>query len=613
MFSTFPHPRRPPALLPWLMIIIVTLGACAEGAEKSGKIRPWLVKAVYFTGNASISSSDLLGKMDTKPSGLFHAVKFSSSFLNADIEAIADVYRDKGFLDIHVTAGDIIRDPGARRVTVNVIISEGPQTHIDSMAIRGGAVLGESEIKRFIQAKPFAPYSAARLFYDQQTIRDSMAARGYPLCAVDRIDSVDSIAHRASIAFLIAPGPLAKVGPITVSGAKRLRQVIVKRGLTFRQGDTLTTGQFQRSVRQLYETGMFKYVQIATPVADSAQQRRMAGPISLPTVLTIEEADFYKVQGGVGYGTYEGPRLSLQTSYGNVLELGRTIGLDGKYSRLIQSLHLNYTAPWAFLLPPTAEVDVFGEHHDEITFTGYLEGLTLSLFAKTTWNLGYRVFTTFEWINGVAIPPLVSDTTPFIPSNNTQSFGTGFTYDTRDNMFDPTKGLFVSSDAEVAGLIGARTNHFYKLIMDVRGGFPVTHFLDAATAVTAGYVNGYGVDASVVPAQELLYAGSQIIRPVRGYGPGGVGDSAGGRLVLVLNVLELRYAIVKWLKIAGFADAGFVWGSASQFSLHDLRWTAGPGIRIRTPIGLLSADLGIRVNGPTKGKFGFSISIGEPF
>jgi outer membrane protein assembly complex protein YaeT len=607
------HTGRRRYLSAILLLLMILFVGCASTAGKRVRMRPWLVKAVTFTGNASISSSDLLSRMDTKPGWIFHRIKFSQSFLNADIDAIAYMYRDKGFLGIQVHAGDVIRDPSSHRVTVNIVITEGPQTRIDSVAIKGHTVIGEARIKRFIQAKPLAPYSAAGLSYDQQTIRDSMAARGYPLCAIDRIDSVDTIAHSASVVFLINQGPLAKAGPVTVRGAKRLREVIIKRGLTFKQGDTLTTGQIQQSVRQMYETGMFKYAQITATVADSAQQRQMAGPISLPVVMTIEEADFFKVQGGVGYGTYEGARLSLQTSYGNVLGLGRTIGLGGKYSRLIQSLHLNYTVPWAFLLPPTAEVDVFGEHHDEVTFTGYLEGVTLSLLAKTPWNLGYRVYTTFEWINGVVIPPHPSDTTPFIPSNNTQSFGTGCTYDTRDNMFDPTKGLFVSSDAEVAGLIGAQTNHFYKFIMDIRGVFPVTPFLGAASAIMAGYINGYGADASVVPPQELLYAGSESIRPVRGYAPGGIGDSAGGRLVLVLNALELRFAITKWLKIAGFADAGFVWGSASEFALHDLRWTAGPGIRIRTPVGMFSADLGIRLNGPTKGKFGFSVSIGEPF
>jgi outer membrane protein assembly factor BamA len=150
-------------------------------------------------------------------------------------------------------------------------------------------------------------------------------------------------------------------------------------------------------------------------------------------------------------------------------------------------------------------------------------------------------------------------------------------------------------------------------MFDVRGFLPVSRILSAASAATAGYVNGYGIDKDVVPPQELFYAGSERIRPVRGYAPGGIGDSVGGRLVLVVNVLELRLALTKWLKIAGFADAGFVWASKPLFSTNDLRWTAGPGIRIQTPIGLLSTDLGIRINGPTKGKFGFSVSIGEPF
>lgn len=609
----FEHRNRGTSLLPRLFIIMAIFASLATGAENHGRIQPWLVKAVTFTGNDSISSSDLLGSMDTKPSRLFHKVKFSQSLLNADIETIADLYRDKGFLNVQVRADGIVKDPLARRVTVTIAVSEGPQTRIGSVAIEGGNAKVYADIKRIILAKPFAPYSMVRLAYDQQTIRDCIIAQGYALCSVDRKDSMDSVTHTASVSFLVDQGPIVVAGPLTIGGTKKLRTVIVKRGLTFGQGDTLTTGQIDLSARQLYESGMVKYVQIAPQITDSAQQRRMPGPLSLPVLVNIEEEDFYKVQGGVGYGTYEGVRLSLQTSYGNVLGLGRTIGLDGKYSRLVQSLHLNYIAPWSFLLPPTAEAEVYGEHHDEVTFTGYLEGTTLSLLAKTGWNLGYRVFTTFEWVQGVATPPLLPTLAPLIHGNNTQSFGTGFTYDIRDNIFDPQKGLLAASDAALAGLVGTGTNHFYKIIMDLRGYVPVGHFLDVASAAMAGYVNGYGIDKAVVPPQELFYAGSQTIRPVRGYAPGGVGDSAGGRLVLVVNALELRFAIVKWLKIAGFADAGFVWASKSLFNLQDLRWTAGPGLRIRTPIGLLSTDLGVRLNGPTRGKFGFSISIGEPF
>jgi outer membrane protein insertion porin family len=597
-------------MLLWLMVIVA---GCASTAGKSGRMRPWLVKNVSFTGNASISSSDLLSRMDTKKGWIFHKVKFSQSLLNADIDAIAYLYHDKGFLDVKVAAGDVVKDPLSRRVTVDIVIGEGPQTRIDSVAIKGNAVLGNDRIKRFIKAKPLAPYSKVLLSYDQQALCDSIIAQGYPLCVVDRIDSLDSVTHRASVSFIIDQGPLAIAGSFEVKGAKRLREVIIKRGLAFRQGDTLTALRERLSVRGMYETGMFKYVRIETPVADSAQKRRNAGPITLPVQITVEEADFFKIQGGIGYGTYDGPRLSIQTSYGNVLGMGRTIGLDGKYSGLIQSLHLRYTAPWFFLLPPTAQAEVYGAHHNEVTFTGYLEGLTLSLLAKTSWNLGYRVFTSFEWVNGVKPQPQQSVLLPMTHGNNTQSFGAGLTYDIRDNLFDPEKGLLATSDAELAGLIGIGTNHFYKLVMDVRGYYPVVSFCNAAAAVTVGYVNGFGIDKDVVPPQELFYTGSENVRPVRGYSPGGIGDTVGGRLALVINVLELRFAITKWLKIAGFADAGFVWASTSLFTLNDLRWTAGPGIRIRTPIGMLSTDFGIRLNGSTAGKFGFSICIGEPF
>jgi hypothetical protein len=90
--QTYTQRRHLFAMLLWLMIIVV---GCASTAGKRGRMRSWLVKDVYFTGDASIPSSDLLNRMETKPGWLFHKVKFSQSFLNADIDAIAYLYHDK--------------------------------------------------------------------------------------------------------------------------------------------------------------------------------------------------------------------------------------------------------------------------------------------------------------------------------------------------------------------------------------------------------------------------------------------------------------------------------------------------------------------------------------
>jgi len=596
-----------------LMLLIVS---CASVSKSRGKMQPWVVTAVSFSGNTSISSFDILDVMETKPGNFFKTNKYSQSNVNADSSGIVNLYRNKGFVNIKVQSLTVVKDPLSRHVTVGIIICEGAQTRIGTVSIKGNSVLSEAEIKHIIHLKLLSLYSTDILAGKQQIIRDSLAGHGYSMCVVDRKDNIDTVAHLAAVIFTVNQGPLVKAGPVMVNGAKKLRDVITKRGLTFKTGDTLTSTQIRLSMRQMYESGMFKYVQITTPVADSAKIRQLPGPVSLPVHVDIQESDFFKVQGGVGYGTYEGVRLTLQTSYGNVFGLGQTIGLDGKYSQLLQSLHLHYIAPWFLLLPPTAEAELFGEHHNEVTFTGYIEGFTMSLLSKTPWNIDWRVFSTFEFVNDVKIQPAESSLTSLIHGNNTQSFGTVLTYDLRDNLIDPLKGMFVSSEAELAGLIGTQTNHFYKCIFDARGYVPVASNLHVASAVTIGYVNGWGIDNAVVPPQELLYAGSETIRPVRGYAPNtqdGIGDTTGGRFVLVVNVLELRLTIAKWLKIAGFVDAGYVWTAASLFSLNDLRYSAGPGLRFRTPVGILSTDCGIRINGPTKGKAGFSLGIGEPF
>ena len=50
----------------------------------------------------------------------------------------------------------------------------------------------------------------------------------------------------------------------------------------------------------------------------------------------------------------------------------------------------------------------------------------------------------------------------------------------------------------------------------------------------------------------------------------------------------------------GFADGGFAWSDpAAEFSLRDLRWTLGPGIYAKTPLGQVELDWGYRLNPPS--------------
>ena len=77
---------------------------------------------------------------------------------------------------------------------------------------------------------------------------------------------------------------------------------------------------------------------------------------------------------------------------------------------------------------------------------------------------------------------------------------------------------------------------------------------------------------------------------------------------------ELRFPVVSLFDGVVFADVGNVFRRVSEFSLSDLRETAGVGLRIRTPWFLVRGDYGLLLDrraGERRGRFYFS--IGQAF
>jgi outer membrane translocation and assembly module TamA len=102
---------------------------------------------------------------------------------------------------------------------------------------------------------------------------------------------------------------------------------------------------------------------------------------------------------------------------------------------------------------------------------------------------------------------------------------------------------------------------------------------------------------------------------------------------MFLTQVELRVKVVRlfgaWLELAGFVDAGDVAAPtglpADRIDLSRLHYASGGGLRYKTLIGTIRADVGVRLNrvvameldgrtNPDPGsRVAFHLSIGEPF
>ena len=83
--------------------------------------------------------------------------------------------------------------------------------------------------------------------------------------------------------------------------------------------------------------------------------------------------------------------------------------------------------------------------------------------------------------------------------------------------------------------------------------------------------------------------------------------------MLVLNN-ELRFPMFWIFDAVAFNDIGNVFPNVSDFTLSDLRKSAGFGLRLRNPFVVLRFDYGIKLDRRPGESFGaFFFSIGQAF
>jgi outer membrane protein assembly factor BamA len=197
---------------------------------------------------------------------------------------------------------------------------------------------------------------------------------------------------------------------------------------------------------------------------------------------------------------------------------------------------------------------------------------------------------------------------------------TSLLFDSRDDPLEPKRGLFLGADLQLSlAALGG--------VSFLRGFFQATSvkMLRADTVfVLSGRLGLSGTFADeppLLPLPERFFAGGDYGPrgfPVDGVGPmlvapNGVEYPTGGNAV-VIGGAELRYNLSRSFQVASFLDTGNVYLETRNIDLAELRWSAGLGLRYRTPIGPIRLDWGyVLDHQPGESRSRFSLSIGYAF
>ena len=621
--------------------LLAAIAGCVEGEQSAVR-----VSSLKFTGVTAVKPGQLKDVLATiqsskLPWGTKHF--FTRQQFEADLKRIVAFYRDRGFPDAKVRSFDVKLNDKQDAVDVTVNVEEGQPIVVEAVEYEGFEALPPADLqdlKDRIALKQNAPLDRALAQASREAALDEIKDHGYPYATV-RITERPGSNERARVLTLSAtPGTLARYGPIDVQGNTSVADNVVIRQLTFRPNRRFRLSQIQESQRRLYSLETFQFANIEPVIVEGEQ------PEIVPVKVTVTEGKHRKVNFGLGYGSEEKGRASIDWRHVNFFGGARTLQLQGSYSALSRGGRVNFRQPYVFGPRYTLATTAQSWHRKEPAYTLNTRGGQITLertFARSgplsqrqgTTSLSVTYTNEFQ---SYRVSQQALNTPEFLktlislgldPLNGTargllSSVDLDIHRSTADSNVFARRGYTLDAHFERAGSFLQGDYDFAEMILEGRYYLALGDRAAIAAKARGGSIGTPRGENLRVPFHRRYFLGGST--NLRGWGRFEVsplfdGISVGGHTMFESSV-ELRAPVWRNLSAVLFADAGNVWNNAWDFNFGDMRYDVGPGLRYLTPIGPIRVDMGYQLNPipgllidgkPQTRRFRFHFSIGQAF
>lgn len=563
------------------------------------------VKGINFIGNSAFTDSQLRDIISTSQSGWFDFLKGTSIYdpdrLALDKELLRQFYLKNGYADARVLSANAELDVDGSGFYINFSVEEGELYQFGAVTIENGLTgVNPERLQGDVLTQTGEIYNGALIDKTTERMTLHVAEQGYAFARVRPRAAPDPASRTIAVTYLIDEGPRVYIERINIIGNARTKDFVVRREFRLAEGDAYNPLLVDRAKKRLQNMGFFKTVEI----------KRRPGSAQDRVVLDVElqEQSTGELSFGAGYSTSEGVIGDISLSERNLLGNGQylRLKLSGSLERL--QVDLSFTEPRFLDTNVAAGFDLYHRESDQQDSSGFSSrktGAGVRLGFPLEENLTGLVSYTFSRDESYDVDPDASKV--ILDSEGiffTSAIGTTLTYDTRNHPKNPTRGIFLSSGAEFAGVGG--DVQYIRLQSEARGYYPVTDQLTLVGRVIGGHIEGWGDED--VRLVDLFFKGSDVVRGFEtgGFGPRDIGslenDAVGGKTYWAATA-ELRFPIPlipEDLGITGavFADAGSLFNASERAKelaseLVDdatVRASVGASLLWNSPVGPLRVD-----------------------
>ena len=562
--------------------------------QEGGKV---LIRHIIFEGNNAYAEKKLKKMMTVSEKGFFSWMTSSGDLnredLEQDIAKLSAFYYNNGYIQARVGEPQI--EYQGDWIDITIKIDEGPRFKVGEVDITGDLVLSEEELKKKLKITKETYYNREVVRNDVLALTDLYSDEGYAYAEISpRIDKkIDEL--MVNITYVVTKRKQVYFENINIGGNTKTRDKVIRRELKVYEQELFSGKGLKRSVRNLYRLDYFEDIKVDT-VKGSADDKMILK-------IDVTEKPTGTFSFGAGYSSVENVFGMASITQRNFLGRGQILSLDAELGGTTTLYRLNFTEPWLFDIPLSARFDLYDWDTDYDDYDKQSQGggvkFSYPVFDFVRASVGYN----YEVADIDNISELASESIKELEGKNTiSSITTGLIYDSRNKIYNPTKGSRHSITVEYAGLGGDIA--FTKYLAET--GWYVPVFWDIVTFLhgETGYVHENS--GGYLPDYERFYLGG--LNSLRGYGWRDVyvldenGDEIGGDKYVQFNV-EIMFPLLKKEGLVGllFYDTGNVYNDNESIDLGDLRKTAGFGFRWYSPMGPIRLERGYIIDSEGSG------------
>jgi outer membrane protein insertion porin family len=573
------------------------------------------VARVFFTGNQHFSTRLLRRQMkEVKENNIVTWIRkknlYIPSKLDEDLEHIKNYYQDYGYTSVAFGEPQITTTGKAKkqRVNITIPIKEGTVHHLGEVTVTGATLL-KNDV--FIGNFPLKKGDVIR----RKVIQDRIDAidevyrtRGYIYSYINP-EYAEKDSNTVDVHIQVFEGDQFRLGRLEFQGNNTTKDKVLRREIFLEEGGIMDMETFKQSIYKLGQLGYFK-------VNDNPDFKVNQEKKSVDVTVKGTEEGKNDVQFGGGYSEGTGFFIQTQFSTRNFLGEGENLGVSFQRGNRQNFYSLSYSDPWFMDTPNSLGMSLFNRNTDFPLSVGYQEksrggsiayGYRLHRFDSLSLVYGLEHVKTHEESN---VQPDANGNVPISDISDLtytySSIGPSYSFDSRDNPFDTTRGARVVMGLSFAGGPLGGTIHAFRPTFATTKYFKISRKSSFSVNVDLGYLmpldykskgcaltyDDY-VDQNsklCVPKGQRFFVGGEY--SVRGFeygtlGPmetfGGVQQVAGGYKQVFFNT-EYVVKINDPLRLVFFGDGGWAYGYRDNLDPRKLRYSTGAELRIFLPV-----------------------------